>query len=138
MKILRKLIGLVVAAAALPVAVSAQQYTISTIAGVGGNQADYGDGTLATQSGVYDPTSVGVDPSGNVFIVQFLSQILREVTASTGIITQAVGTGTYGFQGDNGPAVQAEISDIHGIAVDSSGNIFLSDTGNGRLRRVDA
>ena len=134
MKILKTLAGLVAAAALLP----AQQYTISTVAGIGGNQADYGDGTAATQSGVYQPTRVAVDSSGNLYIVQLLAQTIREVTQSTGVISTIIGTGVYGFSGDNSLAIDAEISDVHGIAVDSSGNIYLADTGNERIREIYA
>jgi uncharacterized protein (TIGR03437 family) len=137
MNILKKAPGLFIAAVIIPAAAFAQQYTISTIAGTGGNAVTYGDGTAANSAGVYTPTRVAVDSKGNYYIVQLTSQIIRVVTASSGIITTLAGNGTYGFSGDDGVANQAEVSDVHGIVVDSSGNVYISDTGNSRIRKID-
>jgi hypothetical protein len=60
------------------------------------------------------------------------------VNVSTGIITTVVGTGTASYSGDGGPATTATIHDPWGVAIDSTGNIYVSDTGNSSVRKVDA
>jgi streptogramin lyase len=60
------------------------------------------------------------------------------VDAATGIITTVAGNGVQGFSGDGGPATSASLRSPEGVAVDGSGNVFIADTGNQRIRRVDA
>src|ERR1019366_1001135 len=132
MKSLQIIFGLMLAAGAA----SAQQYTISTVAGIGTVQGYYGDTGPATSAQLDFPLRVAVDSKGNIYIVDFLTQVIREVTASTGVITTIAGTGAYGFAGDNGPGTQAQISDVHGIAVASNGNVYIADTHNARVREI--
>jgi uncharacterized protein (TIGR03437 family) len=132
MKSLPIIFGLMLAAGAA----SAQQYTISTVAGIGTVQGYYGDTGPATSAQLDFPLRVAVDSKGNIYIVDFLTQVIREVTASTGVITTIAGTGAYGFAGDNGPGTQAQISDVHGIAVASNGNVYIADTHNARVREI--
>lgn len=122
--------GLLLAAGAA----TAQQYTISTIAGIGQVQGYYGDGGPAVTAQLDFPFRVAVDSKGNFYIADYLTQVIREV--SGGVIGTIAGTGTYGFQGDNGPGIQAFLSDVHALAVDSSLNVYVADTHNGRVRKI--
>lgn len=115
----------------------AQQYTINTVAGIGGVLGYNGDAGPATQAQLVRPFRVTVDSSGNIYIVDYYSYRIREVTASTGIINTIAGDGTPGYAGDGAAAIDAEIYDVHGIAVDSSGNVYIADTDNGRVRKID-
>jgi uncharacterized protein (TIGR03437 family) len=131
MKSLHIIFGLMLAAGAA----TAQQYTISTIAGIGNVQGYIGDGGPATGAQLDFPLRVAVDSKGNYYIADFLTNVIREVSAA-GTITTIAGTGQFGFQGDNGPGVQGFISDVHGIAVDSNLNVYLADTHNSRIRKI--
>jgi uncharacterized protein (TIGR03437 family) len=113
---------------------AAQQYTISTVAGIGTVQGFYGDTGAATSALLDFPLRVAVDSKGNIYIADYLTQVIREV--SGGNINTLTGNGTFGFQGDNGPAVQGIISDVHGIAVGPNGNIYFADTHNSRIREI--
>ncbi|MDP9053870.1 MAG: hypothetical protein M3N93_06150 [Acidobacteriota bacterium] len=124
------LLGLLTAASTL----SAQQYTIFTAAGIGTAQGYFGDTGPATSAQLDFPLRVTVDSKGNYYFVDFLTQVIREV--SNGYIKTIAGNGTYGFQGDNGSAVQAEISDVHGIAVGPNGHVYIADTHNARVREI--
>jgi len=134
MKKLNTVLGLLVAAGLA----SAQQYTITTIAGTPQRQGWYGDTGAATSAQLDFPFRLAVDSKGNYYIADYLTQVIREVTAADGNIKTIAGTGTYGFQGDGDPAIQGFLSDIHAIAVDSSLNVYLADTHNGRIRKVTA
>ncbi|MES1261281.1 MAG: hypothetical protein ABUS49_06040, partial [Acidobacteriota bacterium] len=109
---------------------SAQQYVISTIAGIPSVQGYFGDGAAANVAQLYKPQRVSVDSKGNYYISDYLTNAVRMVTASTGIITTIAGNGTRGFGGDNDAATSANITDVHGIAIDSSGVVYIADTGN--------
>ena len=110
---------------------------ITTVAG-NGLQTFAGDGGLATQARLWNPSAVAVDGSGNLFIADTSNQRIRRVDAATGIITSVAGNGTAGFAGDNGPATSANLYAPYGVAVDASGNLFIGDYNNHRIRRVDA
>src|SRR5205807_2705067 len=92
----------------------------------------------ATAAGLTVPEGVAVDISGDLFIADTFNERIRRVDATTGIITTAAGNGTAGFSGDGGPATSAELFTPVGIAVDSSGNLFIAEGNNNRIRRVDA
>ncbi len=126
----------IVTAALIPGAATAQQYTISTVAGIGTARGYYGDTGSATQALLNVPLRVAVDTKGNYYIVDYYNYAIREVTAS-GIISTIAGNGITGFAGDGLPGTQAEITDVHGIAVDSTGNVYIADTGNSRVRIID-
>ncbi|HVW84942.1 MAG TPA: hypothetical protein VHB50_09685 [Bryobacteraceae bacterium] len=117
---------------------SAQQYVISTIAGIPGVQGYFNDGSAATGAELDKPLRVTVDSKGNYYFPDYYTYVVRMVNASTGVISTIAGNGTYGFSGDNGAATSAQISDVHGIAVDSSGNVYLADTSNNRIRKIDS
>ncbi len=124
---------------------AAQQYTISTVAGQPGSTGLYpvaGDtSTISARSALlYHPATIALDASGNFYIADYYNCTVYRITASTGNITGIAGnlSGACGFGGDNEAATTANLTDIHGIAVDGSGNVFISDTSNHRVRRVDA
>ena len=99
-----------------------------------------GDGGPATSAGLVNSSSNGValDLSGNLFIADDADQRIRRVDAVTGIITTVAGNGTQGFSGDGGPATGATLNYPSGVIVDGSGNLFIADDVNQRIRRVDA
>jgi hypothetical protein len=106
---------------------------ITTVAG-NGTQGHSGDGGAATNAELNNPSGVAVDAFGNVFIADTDNQCIREV-GTDGIITTVAGGGTNGL-GDGGPATNAELSDPSGVAVDASGNLFIADYYNNRIREV--
>jgi hypothetical protein len=109
---------------------------ITTVAG-SGNTLFFGDGGPATDAGLYWPTGVFVDGSGNIYIADRLNNRIRMVN-SNGIIATVAGNGSKGFSGDGGPATDASLSSPHNIVVDAAGNIFIADFSNNRIRKVDA
>lgn len=108
---------------------------ISTFAG-NGNAMFYGDGGAATSAGLFYPSGVAVDGSGNVYIADARNNRIRKVDIATGIIGTVAGKGTAGFSGDGGAATAAELKGPQGVAVDPAGNIFIVDSGNNRVRKV--
>ncbi|MGA3238396.1 MAG: protease pro-enzyme activation domain-containing protein [Bryobacteraceae bacterium] len=109
---------------------------ITTVAG-GGGCCFGGDGGPATIAQLYFPTGVAVDAAGNLYIADTNNQRIREVNPA-GIITTLVGNGGAGFSGDGGPAANAELYNPYGVAVDASGNLYIADSGNYRVRMVSA
>ena len=111
--------------------------TINTIAGTGPGCVGSGDGGQASAARLCDPTSVAADSAGTVYIVDAENHRVRKV-ATTGVISGLAGTGTAGFSGDGGTATAARLSSPRGTAVDGTGNVYVADTGNHRVRRIDA
>ena len=110
---------------------------ISTVAGTG--QAGYfGDGGPAAAAVLYNPKAVALDAAGDLFIADSGNNRVRRVDAKTGVITTVAGVGGGRFSGDGGPAVAAALSSPTAVAVDAAGDVFVADTGNARVRRVDA
>ena len=114
---------------------------ITTVAGPGRRGARViGDGGPATAARLWDPTRVAVDGAGNLYIADRINQRIRKVDSS-GIITTVAGTGETafgGYGGDGGPAAQARLSNPYGVAADSAGNLYIADSGNRRIRKVDS
>jgi hypothetical protein len=79
-----------------------------------------------------------VDPSGTVFVADEFNARIRRVDGATGIITTVAGTGTTGGCGDGQAATTAQLAHPTGVAVDGSGNLFIADRNNERIRRVDS
>ena len=102
----------------------------------GNGTAGYtGDGGAATAAEVNHPLRLMVDAGDNVYFGDVNNNRIRKITAA-GIITTIAGNGTAGFSGDGGPATAAELSGAQGVAMDASGNIFLVDVGNARVRKI--
>jgi sugar lactone lactonase YvrE len=95
-----------------------------------------GDGGPATSAGLAHPTDVFVDGAGNLFIADLFDDLIREVVAATGNIQTVAGNGTEGFSGDGGLAINAQLTFPSGVFVDATGNIFITDSGNNRIREV--
>jgi len=104
---------------------------ITTLAG-DGYPGFGGDNIPATGTELWEPLGIALDSAGNVFIADCVNQRIRKV--SNGEITTVAGNGAEGFSGDSGPAFNAQLSEPQGIAVDSSGNVYIADSGNIRIR----
>ncbi len=113
------------------------QGTITTVAGTGLGGFN-GDGIPATSARLANPVGVAVDSAGNLIIADTLNHRIRRVDATTGVITTVAGNGIQGFSGDGGPATSARLNDPIAVGVDSAGNLYIADTFNLRIRRVDA
>ena len=110
--------------------------TITTAAGDGA--ASYsGDGGAATSAELNFPYGVAVDSSGNIYIADTDNHRIRKVTPG-GTITTVAGNGVQGYSGDGGPATSADLNYPNGVAVDGSGNLYIADTNNVRVRKVTA
>ena len=108
---------------------------IRTVAGNG--VRDYGgDAGQATAAKLYSPNGLAVDSLGHLFIADTGNNRVREVDLATGIITTVAGTGVSGYTGDNGPATLARLNQPDGVAMDSSGNLYVADTLNNVVRQV--
>ena len=94
-----------------------------------------GDGGAATNASLIQPSGVAVDASGNLFIADTWNNRIREVDTN-GIITTVAGNGSLNYSGDGGQATNASLAGPSGVAVDASGNLFIADTGNFRIREV--
>jgi uncharacterized protein (TIGR03437 family) len=110
---------------------------ITTIAG-NGTAGFSGDNGPATSAQLYNPSSVALDSAGNLYIADTNNQRVRKV--SNGVITTIAGNGTPGvpgFSGDNGPAIDAQLSNPTGVAADSAGNVYIADFyPNRRIRKI--
>jgi sugar lactone lactonase YvrE len=110
-------------------------HQITTIAGNG--TAGYsGEGMPATNFELNTPRGIAVDGAGNVFIADTLNDRVRMVTPG-GTISTFAGDGTTGYFGDGGPATAAELNFPRGLAFNASGDLFISDSGNNVIRKVD-
>ena len=109
---------------------------ITTIAGTGA-LGFTGDHVPAVAARISRPFGVALDRAGSVFISDSYNNRIRRVDAR-GVITTVAGTGMFGYGGDNGPAIQAELRRPYGVAVDNAGNLYVADQGNNRVRRVNA
>ena len=94
-----------------------------------------GDGGPATLAQLSNPQGLAVDRAGNLFIADTQNCVIRKVFP-TGIIVTVAGNGGSGYSGDGGSAASAQLSYPRGIALDASGNIFIADSYNSRVRKV--
>jgi len=116
--------------------VSRPQSLVSIAAG-SGVYGYSGDGGPAVEARLGFPRDLAVDPQGNLYAADINSYVIRRIDAE-GVITTIAGNGVWGFGGDGGPATSATLGYWSRIDVDSAGNLFIADTENLRIRRIDA
>ena len=109
---------------------------ITTVAG-DGTAGFSGDGGAAAAARLSFPYGVALDAAGNLYIADRGNSRIRMVDTA-GVITTVAGDGTRGFGGDGGPAVEARLFSPYGVALDAAGNLYIADTWNHRIRKVDA
>jgi len=144
-------VGVLTAArAAVP---TGQAGNIQTVAGNMQNYQQFGysgDGGQATAAQLYNPRAIAFGKNGDVFIADALNERIRKIDAN-GVISTFAGSGPVdangalqngstptGSNGDGGPATSAVFNQPHGVAVDSKGNVYIADSSNHRVRKVDA
>jgi sugar lactone lactonase YvrE len=111
---------------------------ISTVAGNGGNKFPTLVSGVAPQGVVFnDPLAVLEDPSKNVFVSDYLDYMVRELVQSTDLVDFYAGDGVRGYTGSGTPATAAELDYPNGLARDSAGNVYIADTANCVIRKVD-
>ncbi len=109
---------------------------VSTVAG-NGYAGSLGDGGPATDARLNYPRSIALDASGNLLILERMGNYLRKVNTS-GVISTIGGTGIYGWTGDGIPATNANFNYPTGLAVDATGNIYIADQQNNRVRMINS
>jgi hypothetical protein len=109
--------------------------TTGSIASFAGNgaQGDTGDGGSSLNAEIYDGR-IALDKDANVYITG--GTVIRKISSLQ--ISTIAGTGSYGYTGDGGPATLATFGYTEGIALDKAGNLYVADTGNYRVRKIDA
>ena len=116
---------------------SGTTWTISRVAGTEAKISGYhGDGGAATEAWLNGPVGVAVDASGNIYIADRNNERIRKVDATTDKISTVAGTGTPGYNGDGCRATTAQLSSPYGVAVDGSGNVYIADGDNNRIRKI--
>jgi sugar lactone lactonase YvrE len=108
---------------------------VTTVAG-NGTRGFSGDGGPATEASLDRPRDLELGPDGRLYIADTDNHRIRVVDLATGVITTIAGNGNAGFTGEGGPAAQAALNRPFGIAFDESGNLYISDTFNNRVRRM--
>ncbi len=109
---------------------------ITTLAGTGIDGFS-GDGGLATSAKINTPFGLSVDASGNIFFTDVYNSRIRRIDAITNIITTVAGNGVDGYSGDGGLATSAALYNPTDVKVDATGNLFIADYINQRIRKVD-
>jgi sugar lactone lactonase YvrE len=110
---------------------------ITTVAGTG-TPGYSSDGGPATAAQLFYPSGIAIDSAGNIYIADEHNHRIRKLTAITGTIATVAGNGVQGFAGDGGLATAASLNYPRSVALDASGNLFIADAHNDRIRRVIA
>jgi len=116
--------------------VNATTGVITTVAGVAYSRGYGGDNGQAPSATFNYPASLAFDSQGNMYIADAGNGCIRMVAKRTGIVTTVAGTGAQGFSGDGGAPTAAQFYYPAGIAFDSSGNLYIADEGNNRIRKI--
>lgn len=117
--------------AAMAGLLSAQTYQIQTIAGTNSPL----ENISAVQAGFASLEGIAVDLAGNVYVADAGDHRVRRITPG-GLIQTIAGDGTAGYRGDGGAAIGARLNTPYGLATDRTGNVYVADLGNGRVRRI--
>ncbi|MSW78523.1 MAG: hypothetical protein F2828_12790, partial [Actinobacteria bacterium] len=102
--------------------------------GTGGNSPD---GTVATVADIGWVTDVAVNAAGDLYIADEQHNVIRRVDHATGLISTVAGTGAAGYSGDDGLATIAELNGPYGVSVTAAGDLYIADSANNVIRRVD-
>ncbi len=130
------LIGAATSALLILPAAAASESTMVTYAG-NGTPGSSGDGGQATAAQLNQPSGVWLDNAANVFVGDTANHRIRKVTFD-GVISTVAGTGSPGFSGDGGPATAAQLNGPTGVVTSSTGTMYIADTLNNRVRKVEA
>ena len=117
--------------------IDASTQIITTVAGTG-TQGFSGDAGPAIAATIDSPTGLACDASSNLYLADTHNHLIRRIDVTTGIITTIAGTGAAGYSGDTAAATAANLALPHGLTIDPNGNLYLADTANHRIRRIDA
>jgi hypothetical protein len=117
-----------------PVLVVQPSAVVQTVAGTGA-EGFSGDSGPATSAKIASPTAIVTDAAGNLYFADRDNHCVRKIDTAGKIVTVA-GSGIEGYGGDGGPATSAMLDSPSGVAVDSTGNLFIADTNNNRIRKV--
>ncbi len=125
-----RFLGLIVCCLASVTAARAEKLVL--VAGGG----DGGDGSSARTAKLQMPFGVDFDRAGNLFLVEFIGQRVRKIDGK-GVLHTIAGTGEKGYGGDDGPAAKAKFNSMHSLVVTPGGDIYVADTWNNRVRKID-
>jgi uncharacterized protein (TIGR03437 family) len=125
------LLGFLSGAASIAADTVPNSYIIQTVAGTD----DSGDGGSALSVALSQPEGIAADKAGNIYVADAANHRVRKI-AQDGSIQTAAGTGVAGFAGDGGQASAALLNQPYGLAIDSTGNLYIADLGNARVRKV--
>jgi sugar lactone lactonase YvrE len=112
-----------------------KQGIVTTIAGIG-LAGDSGDGGPSTDAEINFPEDIELGPDGNLYFADTNNHRIRMINLTTGIISAVAGTGTKGYSGDGGPALNAQLDRPFGLGFDLNGDLYIADTFNSRIRKV--
>jgi sugar lactone lactonase YvrE len=112
-----------------------QAQLITTIAGTGTSGFN-GDGLAATATQIFYPHNLAVDMAGNIYFPDYGNVRIRKINISTGLVSTIAGTGTAGYNGDDIPAITAQINQPTSLAFDNNGDLYFTDRANQRVRKI--
>jgi serine/threonine-protein kinase len=110
--------------------------TIRTVAG-DGRRGYAGDGGPATQAALNAPTRMRIGPDGALYFCDTDNHVIRRLDQA-GVVTTVAGTGIPGYSGDAGPALQAQFNEPYDLRFAANGDLYVADTQNHVIRRIDA
>jgi len=129
------LIGIIIILALPPTLQVQAEGTISTIAG-NGTRGYSGDGGMATAARMNQPWGIAVGSDGILYVADFKSHCIRKID-NQGKITTIAGDGNQGYYGDGGSATAAQLNHPQGITLDNNGNLYIADSQNHVIRKID-